>query len=507
MNVLAPETTLELWHMIKDKLPVDEILDLVRYGRLSREMLEECATMESREIATKARERLNLNKLSPVIHFRPAIERTGEQVSDESVDFDPRLIARIFFPDSFVKTDGLAVKVEFGELTITQSLPAILAKIDHRHKQQTSIEIREYSHCIDDARTGKDWNFDNLGWIYRSPRWKDGEISIDRRAYEPFETALELLRERLSPKARETITNGLSMLAEARGESIRIDLSELAVEVHGQHCLDSQETAKSARSQVFNDIEFGSRPKIRSTRRGLYRITPSQKTVKAIEVSSDDMLYRITRRIFSEEDPKDCLALILEPAGIMKEYAGQRHILTDYGSIKALNELKYPNRPAGMIARSVGMTLNQLWRERASRANIGDNGDAHRAVAKFEHYTRRELLLSKHAFMCELDILEFLNTRDAKRIVAYWNKAIKDLQRVKIIGYYKELGDLDLSGRNWRDEWLDQRLMIRPGADGNLDAVDIAKQAKTKRDQAIKRARQRAAKKAESINETGNPEQ
>jgi hypothetical protein len=66
MKIFAPETTLEVWHMIKDKLPVDEILDLVRYGELSREMLEECATMESREIATKARERLNLNKFSPV---------------------------------------------------------------------------------------------------------------------------------------------------------------------------------------------------------------------------------------------------------------------------------------------------------------------------------------------------------------------------------------------------------------------------------------------------------
>jgi len=402
---------------------------------------------------------------------------------------------------------GIKVEVKFGKVILTQSPPAIPAKIDHRHKQQTCEEIREFQHCIGDARNGKNWIFDALGGIYKSPRLKYCEISIDRRTYEPGETALELLLERLSPKATMTINAALSLLAHERGDSIRIDLSALAVEVHGQHCLDSQETAKSERAQVYNDLEFGSLPRIRSTRRGSYRITTSQKTVKAIEVSSDDMLYRITRRIFSEEDPKDCLALILEPAGIMKEYAGQRHILTDYGSIKALNELKHPNRPAGMIARSVGMTLNQLWRERASRANIGDNGDAHRAVAKFENYTRRELLLSKHAFMCELDIWEFLETQNAKRIVDHWNKAIKDLQRVKIIGYYKELGDLDLSGRNWRDEWLDQRLMIRPGADGNLDAVDIAKQAKTKRDQAIKRARQRAAKKAESINETGNPEQ
>jgi hypothetical protein len=396
MNIFSPETTLEVWHMIKDKLPVDEILDLVRYGELSREMLEECATVESREIATKARERLNLNKLSPVIHFRPAIEPTGEQVSDESVDFDPRLMARVFFPDSFVKTDGLEVKVEFGETTITQSFPAILAKIDHRHKQQTSIEIREYSHSIDDARTGKNWTFDNLGLIYRSPRWNDCEISIDRRTYEPGETALELLRERLSPKARETIANGLSMLAEARGESIQIDLSELAVGVHGQHCLDSQETAKSGRAQVYNDLEFGSLPRIRSTRRGSYRITASQQTIKAFDVSSDDMLYRITKRTFSEEDPSDCLALILEPAGIMKEYAGQRHILTDYGSVKALLDVRQPNRPPGMIARSVGYTRNQLFREKSSEVDEGHNGDNNRAVAKFETFTRRQLLLSNY---------------------------------------------------------------------------------------------------------------
>ena len=402
---------------------------------------------------------------------------------------------------------GIEVKAEFGKVRLTLSHPkAIPAKIDHRHEQQTSIEIREFSHCIDDARTGKNWIFDKLGGIYRSPRWKDCEISIDRRTYEPGETALELLQERLTAKASATIANGLSMLAEARGESIRIDLSELAVEVHGQHCLDSQETAKSARSQVFNDIEFGSRPKIRSTRRGIYHIKTTKKAVKAIEVSSDDMLYRITRRIFSEEDPSDCLAVIIEPAGIMKEYAGQGHILTHFGSMKALNELKHPNRPAGMIARSVGMTLNQLWRERISRAKIGDNGDAHRAVARFENFTRRELLLDKYARECEFDVVGFLNTQNAKRIVDHWNKAVKDLQRVEVIGYYKEIGELDLSGRNWRDEWLDQRLMIRPGAKAMAAALTILT-TKKKRDKAIQRSRRRSAKKAESLNETGNPEQ
>lgn len=402
---------------------------------------------------------------------------------------------------------GIKVKAEFGKVRLTLSHPkAIPAKIDHRHEQQTSIEIREFSHCIDDARTGKNWSFDNLGWLYRSPRWENCEISIDRRTYEPGETALELLRERLTAKASATIANGLSMLAEARGESIRIDLSELAVGVHGQHCLDSIETAKAARAQVFNDIEFGSRPRIRSTRRGIYHIKTTKKAVKAIEVSSDDMLYRITRRIFSEEDPSDCLAVIIEPAGIMKEYAGQGHILTHFGSMKALNELKHRNRPAGMIALSVGMTLNQLWRERISRAKIGDNGDAHRAVARFENFTRRELLLDKYARECEFDVVGFLNTQNAKRIVDHWNKAIKDLQRVDIIGYYKELGELDLSGRNWRDNWLDQRLMIRPGAKAMAAALTILT-TKKKRDKAIQRSRRRSAKKAESINETGNPEQ
>lgn len=505
MKIFAPKTTLEIWHMIKDKLPVDEILDLVRYGELSREMLEECATMESRQIATKARERLNLDKFSPVLHFRPAIEPTGEQVSDESVDFDPRLMARVFFPDSFVRTDGLEVEIEFGEPTITQSLTVILAKIDHRHKQQTSIEIREYSHSIDDARSGKDWTFDNLGGFYRSPRVKDFEIAIDGRKYEPAETAFEELRKNLSDKARMTISTALSMLATEGGASIQIDLLELAVGVHGSHCMDSIETAKAARAQVFNDIEFGSLPRIKSMRRGRYKMTTSSKTVGSIEVSSDDMLYRITKRIFSEEDRSDCLALILEPAGIMKEYAGQRHILSDFGSVKALLDVKQPNRPPGMLARSVGATLNQLFRENSSRVTEGHNGDNNRPVAKFDTFKRRQLLLSIQAYKCEFDVLEFLSTKHGKRLADYWNDAIKELQRLGVIGYYKELGELDFSGRDWRDNWLDQPLIIRPGAEGTVDALTIAK-TKKKRDKAIQRSRRRSAKKAESINETGNPE-
>jgi hypothetical protein len=75
-----------------------------------------------------------------------------------------------------------------------------------------------------------------------------------------------------------------------------------------------------------------------------------------------------------------------------------------------------------------------------------------------------------------------------------------------VIGYYKELGELDLSGRDWRDNWLDQPLIIRPGAEGTVDALTISKSKKT-REKAIQRSRRRSAKKAESINETGNPEQ
>jgi len=508
MKIFIPETSLEVWHVIKDKLPADKMLRLVKYGHLSKEMLDDCQKMDTREISAKAKERLDHGEYGPIIKFTSTIDIQADwTVCNEPVDINPGLLARIFFPDSYVDMEGIDSSIEFGMPTITQSLPAVLAKINRRHKQQTSIEIREFAHCIDDARTGDNWRMDDpLGWIYRSPRWKDCEISIDRRNYEPSKTALELLRERLSPKARDTISATLSMIANARSSSVQIDLSNLAVEVHGPHSLDSTEEAKSARAQVYNDIEFGSRPNIRSKRRGSYRMTTSSRAVKAIEVSSDEMLYRITTRIFSEEDTSDCLAVIIEPAGIMKEYAGDRHILTDFGSIKALTDLKYPNRPAGMIARSVGATLNQLWRERASRAETGDNGDNHRAIAKFDTFTRRELLLNIFAFKCELDILEFLNTRDAKRIVDYWNKAIKDLQRVEVVGHYKEIGELDLSGRNWRDKWLDQRLSIRPGAEGNLDAVDIAKQ-KTKRDQAIKRSRRRSAKKAEIIDENGNPEQ
>jgi hypothetical protein len=508
MKIFIPETSLEVWHVIKDKLPADKMLRLVKYGHLSKEMLDDCQKMDTREISAKAKERLDLEEYGPIIRFTPTVDIQADwTVSNEPVDIDPDLLARLFLPDSYVDMEGIDSSIEFGMPTITQSFPAVLAKIDHTLKQQTSIEIREFAHCIDDARTGDNWRMDDpLGWMYNSPRLKDCEISIDRRNYEPTETALEVLKERLSGKTKMTVLTILAMLAEARGSSIRIDLTEFAGRVHGIHSIDSTKEAKQAREQVKNDIEFASKPKIRSTRGGRYRITTSSKTVKAIEISSDDMLFRITSRIVRPEDTSDCLAMIIEPAGIMKEYAGQRHILTDYGSMPALLDVKYPNRPAGMIAQSIGMTLNQLWRERASRSDTGDNGDNHRAIAKFDTFTRRELLLHIFAFKCELNIDQFLSTKDAKRIVDYWNKAIKDLQRLRVVGHYKESGELDLSGRNWRDKWLDQRLSIRPGAEGNLDAVDIAKQ-KTKRDQAIKRSRRRSAKKAESIDENGNPEQ
>jgi hypothetical protein len=346
-------------------------------------------------------------------------------------------------------------------------------------------------HAVADAPTRFNWKEDLFGLKYVSPRTAEVELSINNQAYEPFETAAQTLIKRLHPQAQIVLDVIARALIDAGGEiNVEIDVTKAAGRAYGLDSIDSEQKAKASRAQVWNDAEFLSRISIRSRRKGKYRVQGRNRDV--IEISTDESLFRISEYAVLASDPGDRVRMIIEPRGLIKAYAKNKSILQEFGSLNITTNIQ-PGKPSGMLARSIHDTLVQHWREGASHYQIGDNGDGHREVIRYKPFTRRELLLSPRAYRSAFNVEECLAGKDAKRIIKYWESAIKKLQKDGAIGYYSEKGDIDLKSRDWRSQWLDQSIDIRPTGNDASDAVKIAKQAaKNRKAHEKSKARQEA---------------
>ncbi|MDP8909299.1 MAG: hypothetical protein M3N47_09340 [Chloroflexota bacterium] len=156
------------------------------------------------------------------------------------------------------------------------------------------------------------------------------------------------------------------------------------------------------------------------------------------------------------------------------EHRGNRQVLTDFGDVLKLANIP-AGQPAGAWAQSVGLALNQRWRERAARADIARVGeDAHTTVRFGQHFTRRDLLEMFRAEPYYQDVLGGPNPSRARK---HWDDAIKLLKGAGVIGYYAEVEQLPAGRQGWQAAWLAQPLDIRPTEDGRRDAAEIKRAA------------------------------
>lgn len=498
-KIIIPTSDLEAWELLS---PTDK-LDIARWSHVSQEILEAGLRSKDPDLIEVCKQRLRAENISPARRFQSVAVLPGDAIEiDEPLNNEEStLLARILFRDEYTRRESISSEAELGIPTIIQHPPPSLPADLHREsKQKTAIEVREVRHAVADASAGINWQKDLFGLNYDSSRTKDVELSINDQPYQPLDTAAQTLMDRLSKQAQVVIHIVICALITAEGENIELDVTQAAGLAYGLDSINTAPKAREARAQFWNDVEFGTRIRIRTHRKGKYRVQGRNRRVIDIET---DELFRIARYTVLEGDPGDRVRMIVEPRGLIKAYSKNKGILPEFGSLNTTTRIQ-PGKPSGMIARSLHDTLVQIWREEATWHEIGDNGDNHREVIRYRSFTRRELLLSKRAFRCAFDVADCLDGKDAKRIVKYWKSAIDILKKDGAIGYYLEQGEINLKSRYWRDLWLDQKIEIRPAGDAVKDAIKIAQVAEKNR-KALKKAKAQKAGKTRKATHSNQP--
>lgn len=135
--------------------------------------------------------------------------------------------------------------------------------------------------------------------------------------------------------------------------------------------------------------------------------------------------------------------------------------LPDFGNALVLGRL--PDKPRHVWAKGIGWALTQRIRVNAARQG------------SMRYFTRRELLDYLNP---EPHYAEILASNKPRRAVALWDAAIALLKEHGVIGSYNEIGPApwkraaERPGRTgskpqgWQEAWLDQKLDIRPGVNG-----------------------------------------
>jgi hypothetical protein len=222
-------------------------------------------------------------------------------------------------------------------------------------------------------------------------------------------------------------------------------------------------------------------------RPGKYR---DPKTRKLIDLVSADPLMRVTGTRQGEQRSLDGSTPPLEVSIVLGEWAmhhcGNRQVLTTFGEL--LRIAKIPGgKPSGAWAQSIGMALQQRWRERSATADVREVGDERHLTARFgKAFTRRDLLT---LYPPSPSVDEVLARDHPDRARKYWSDAIGILRDIGVIGHYQELAPRGVTRQGWAEAWLDQPLDIRPTRADVAAVAEISASAATARGRKVQRAR------------------
>jgi len=414
-------------------------------------------------------------------------------------------------------------RMEFDEAHPEEySLREYVAFVEERHRPQsraklpkalphpTFIEARSVCRSLSDGRDGRYW--------------------------EPLEGVIALLH--CAPRATHSIrfepsmrllkwwgTQGTNIEA-LRAELARLDLDDLILfRVLLSAILHTEKARFSAslddiikligrdgdarksvmarekwRAKVWRSIVIFDSLTVTGTRGGMWK-EPGAKGTKRGRMDAEalytcDPLLLISGTRDTEQGTFDGSAppktVSLAPGDWLMPFHGNHEILSEFGDVLPLAQIPR-GKPSGAWAACAGLMLSQLWREQATHATIERNSRGKESkveVLKFRAFTRRELLAGK--FRSDYDVNAILDDpKSGHRARDYWKAAIKELRTRGIIGHYAELAIEP--GADWREEWLNQRLDIRPSGEMLADALKLHKEAQ----EAKKRGtRKRALSKA-----------
>ena len=209
-------------------------------------------------------------------------------------------------------------------------------------------------------------------------------------------------------------------------------------------------------------------------------------TKKPLDLTCVEALVRISGIDYEEDEAciggKPPVFVTLTAGPFLDKFRDNRRVLQDFGNVRKLAGLP-TGQASGAWALSIGLALNQYWRQRAARAQRENAGDDNHLTVRFMgSFTRYRLL---DMFRPEPWVEEVLKSSNPKRAQNYWKEAIRLLKQHQVIGHYAEINKMPNGRRGWRDFWLNyQQLDIRPKGDDAKDIAEISRSAH----RAVKRA-------------------
>ncbi len=194
-------------------------------------------------------------------------------------------------------------------------------------------------------------------------------------------------------------------------------------------------------------------------------------TVVGKLIMLSELMFAEPGGVFTDGEPPVMVTLTAGP--FVDRFRGNRKVLQDIGNVLKLTELP-TGQPSGAWALSIGLALNQLWREQASRAKVARAGDNNRQTVSFDRpFTRYQLL---DMFRSEPWVEDILNSSNPKRAQKYWKEAIRLLTNHGLVGHYLELDKFPNNRSGWKEFWLHrQRLDIRPKGQSLSDVVELSR--------------------------------
>jgi hypothetical protein len=181
-----------------------------------------------------------------------------------------------------------------------------------------------------------------------------------------------------------------------------------------------------------------------------------------------------TQPAFDNSSPPIEVSWVVGPW--LDRFRDNKQVLQFFGEVDKLAAIP-AGKPTGTWAQSIGLALNQLWRERARRATATRAGENNRLTVIFDvPFTRYELLDMFRAAPWVEDILYGDNPSRAQQ---YWDGAIRILKRGGVINHYKEKSRQITPQRRlgWQEDWLHQELDIRPKDEWVRAVADLAKKS------------------------------
>jgi len=300
----------------------------------------------------------------------------------------------------------------------------------------------------------------------------------------------ELSPDQLREKAYGILKNSLREMGLMANMSFHLCMAALLEQAYPEIALDdlitavgldprSTEARVEMRGQMWHWLRVFSCWEIIGRRKGIYK---DPDTKKLIDLQATEALFHISGRedpdgetTFALYDSRPPIVVVLARSAWLNKVADNARILAYFGDIRKLAVIP-GGKTSGAWARAIGMALNQIWREEATRTEVVAVGEDRKLTARCRPLTRRELLTM---FTPTPSVEEVLGGSSPKRVLEYWSGAIAFLKR-DIIGYISE--PEPPSERKGRyTVWLDQEVDIRPAQEGVADIAVMAKRAATGR--------------------------